>query len=181
VSSNPTPAGSFLALAKYLACPVVFITAIQDKHRHIMVGTATYASLDPLVLCTNVHIGSATGKAIQATKRLGLSIASHEQLDLVQKLTEAELAREVQMGADKFEYLGIQPLEFKPSGTLYLSDSLASFDCELLNSVDAAGYSTMLCLVKRTASGAGVRPLIRYDRSYGHFTGTVFGADQYPV
>jgi flavin reductase (DIM6/NTAB) family NADH-FMN oxidoreductase RutF len=181
VTSNSSVTSNFLALAKYLACPVVFVTAINDGHRFVMIGTAGYASLEPLVLSTSVTTGSSTSKALAATGRFGISIASHEQLELVQKLSEAELSREVQMGADKFEFVGVQPLEFKPSGTLYLADSLASFDCELAKTMEFAGCTTVLGSVQRTASGAGVRPLIRYDRSYGHFAATVIGGDQYPI
>jgi flavin reductase (DIM6/NTAB) family NADH-FMN oxidoreductase RutF len=181
VSASQAPGSNFLALAKYLACPVAFITAVNKQQRSIMVGTATYVALEPLLLSVNVHAGSSTGKAILASGRFGISIASHEQLDLVRKLSEAEFSKEIQMGADKFDYLGIEPLEFKASSTLYLSDSLASFDCEVVKSVECAGIKTIVGVVQRTASGAGVRPLIRYDRSYGHFTASVIGGDSYPI
>ncbi len=181
VSANPTQGNNFLALAKYLACPVVFITAVHERQRFIMVGTATYVALDPLLLAASIHTGSATGKAILASGKFGVSVASHEQLEEVRKLSDAELSKEIQMGADKFEYLGIEPLEFKSSGTLYLSDSLASFDCRVAKSLDYGGSMIVIGLVQRTASGAGVRPLIRYDRSYGHFVASVIGGDSYPI
>jgi flavin reductase (DIM6/NTAB) family NADH-FMN oxidoreductase RutF len=146
-----------------------------------MVSTATYVALDPLLLSINVQASSSTGKAILESGRFGMSIASHEQLELVRKLSEAEFAKEIQMGADKFEYLGIEPLEFKASNTLYLSDSLASFDCEVVKFIECGGVKTIIGVVQRTASGAGVRPLIRYDRSYGHFTASVIGGDSYPI
>lgn len=179
MSLQKSPATDFLALAKYLSCPVVLITAVHEGRRNIMVGTAAYASLDPLVLTTNAHKLSATGRAIIASKKFGISVASHEQLALVQKLTEGSMG--LPQDADRFEYLGIEPQEFKASGTLYIPDSLASFDCELVGALEYESHSVMLGQVMRTASGSGVRPLIRYDRSYGSFNPTVIGADSYPV
>jgi len=171
----------FLALAKYLSCPVVMVTAVNKGLRHVMIGTAAYASLNPLVLLTSIHNASHTGGAIMKCQRFGLSIASHEQLEFIRELSDLEGQGFTEADGDKFEHLGVEPQSFRETGTLYLTDSLASFDCELIKSMECMSYIVMLGLVQRTASGAGVRPLIRYDRSYGHFAATIVGGDNYTL
>jgi len=169
----------FLDFAKYLSCPVVLVTAAHEGDRRIMVGTASYACLEPLVLATSIRHESHTGATIFNSGRFGLSVASLDQIDLVQRLGRSQAGTE--SGAAKATRPEAVFKEFGPTGTLYLADCLVAFDCKFAQSVACGPYTTIFGLVVDTVCGTGTRPLIRYDRSYGNFAATVSGDDSYPV
>jgi flavin reductase (DIM6/NTAB) family NADH-FMN oxidoreductase RutF len=177
--AEPSPAAR-------LAMPVALITAAEGGHRYIVVGSAAYASLEPLMLSTALVSESATARAIAATGRFGICLAGLGQSEIVFALSRQPAA--ALSAAERFAALALVPELFPGTGTPYLADAPDSFDLTVVSATRTGNCTMFVGTIAAMAGASGGTvdginnsPLLRFARTYGTFERIAYPGDDYPV
>jgi flavin reductase (DIM6/NTAB) family NADH-FMN oxidoreductase RutF len=170
-TSSDAPA----SLLQQIALPVVLLTVGSAGTLKTIVTTVSYVSFTPLRLSQSFPAGSATAKMMLARRRYSVSIAAHEQLDLVKALSNSGNTGETIAQPDGL-------LKFPGEEEIYyFAHSLLAFDCEVEKSFNCDDYLVIVSLVRGCQKGDGLKPLVRFAHGYASIDDTIFSDDSYPV
>jgi flavin reductase (DIM6/NTAB) family NADH-FMN oxidoreductase RutF len=172
----PTSSEAPVNLLENVAFPVVLMTVGTATSLKTIVTTFSYASLMPLRIAQCFPAASGTAKMVLERNRFTVSIAAHEQIDLVKSLSKSPTAAEAAMpeenGLAKF-----------PGGEeiYYFAHSLLAFDCQVEESFQSNDYMVIVSRVMGYQKGDGLKPLVRFAHGYASIDDTIFSDDSYPV
>ncbi len=155
-------AHEYAAAMTSLASGVVLVTCRHAGRPWGMTVTA-FASVSvhpPTVL---VSLGSRTvsAGAIAATGAFGVSVLSHDQLDVAEQGARS--------GAPKFIDALVERGE-QSSASPAIANALAHFHCEVVDVVDAADHTVFFGHVRELRRGRSGDPLVYHGRGYGSFS-----------
>ena len=141
---------------------VAIIGAADGDERSCATGTCMYVSLSPALVAIAEHPGSRTAKLIRRTREFSVSL-----LDAAQQ-EQAVAAGRSATGTDKFETLGIRPLE-PPSGLTApgVAGSIAVLWCAVRDERPTGDHVLFVGeVVAHTVDGTKRDALLRYRRRY---------------
>ena len=159
-----------------LPLAVVILTVGRGRHFRAQITTVSYATLAPLRLVKTFSPTSTTLRSLQEVGRFALSIASFENLELVEKLSEKTLSDE------ELEKIASNWLNFSSvDSSCYLPEALFAVDCRVEKTVVEDDYVMVVSRVEDFHNGSGKTPLIRFRHSYGSIGDTISANDNYPI
>ncbi len=168
--SDPTKYLQELPLA------VVILTVGRGRQFRAQITTVSYATLEPLRLLKTFSPTSTTLNSLQEVGRFALSIASFENLELVERLSKNELSEE-----EVKDFASTCPNFSSVNASCYLSDALFALDCRVEKTVIEDDYVIVVSRVEDFQKGSGKTPLIRFRHSYGSIGDTISANDNYPI
>jgi flavin reductase (DIM6/NTAB) family NADH-FMN oxidoreductase RutF len=162
--NEPTPDTIRAARRQWVSGVAILTTVDQEaepiRFRGATVSSFTVVSLDPPIVLACLEIGSTTNELVSRSERFAVSILGQRQTVM----------------ADRFAGLGPipdgrftgVPYDLAVTGSPIISNSLAWFDCELRDALEAGDH----LIVTGDVVAAGVapdeedEPLVNYDGSY---------------
>jgi flavin reductase (DIM6/NTAB) family NADH-FMN oxidoreductase RutF len=144
---------------RLFASGVTIVTAEHDGEQYGITVTAFASiSLAPPVVMVSINNESPLRTAVMASEHFAVHILSDAQQPLAERF-----ARPVP-GAEKY---GDLPFIRGVSGAPILSDTLASLDCVLEETVEIGSHTVMFGrVVHARSSGDDGEPLLYYNRDY---------------
>jgi flavin reductase (DIM6/NTAB) family NADH-FMN oxidoreductase RutF len=141
------------------ATGVTVVTSELNGFRHGMtVSSFTSVSLEPPMVLVSIERDVRTHQLMSQSGIFGVSILVEGH----QEISDRFAGRDSEL-EDRFQGLELFTLQ---TGAPLLMESLANFDCEVVNQYEAGSHSIFIGLVVAVRRGTSGKPLIYYDRHY---------------
>lgn len=160
-------AAQFKRGMRSLAGAVCIITSSRDGRRHGMTATAVCsATAEPPTVLVCVNRATATHRAIADSRLFCVNVLRHEDQDLSAQFSGAQKLDE-RFHAERWTTLA--------TGAPVLVNSLVSFDCRLVNSLDHGTHTIFLGQVERLQIGRKGKPLLYSEGQYAKLSSMMHG------
>jgi flavin reductase (DIM6/NTAB) family NADH-FMN oxidoreductase RutF len=144
---------------RYWATGVTVVTSELNGFQHGMtVSSFTSVSLVPPLVLVSIERDVRTHQLMSQSGIFGVSILAEGHQEISDRFAGRESEPE-----DRF--LGLETFTLQ-TGAPLLTESLANFDCEIVDRQEAGSHSLFIGLVVAVRQGASGKPLIYYDRRY---------------
>ncbi len=142
----------------HAAAVTVVTTVVEHGFLGITVSAFCIVSLAPAIvlICLDQH-GEALG-SIKASGKFAVSILADSQEFLAE-----QFAGRAPLVSPSFS--GVK-YRLTRAGNPVLEDSLAWFDCAVVNASDAGDHAVILGGVREAGYGSGINPLLYFDGAY---------------
>jgi flavin reductase (DIM6/NTAB) family NADH-FMN oxidoreductase RutF len=138
---------------------VTVVTSESNGFRHGMtVSSFTSVSLEPPLVLVSIERDVRTHQLVSQSGIFGVSILVEEHQEISDRFAGRDSEPE-----DRFQGLEIFTLH---TGAPLLRESLANFDCVVVDQHEAGSHSLFIGLVVAVRRGASGKPLVYYDRNY---------------
>ena len=166
-SEQETAAAQFKRGMRSLAGAVCIIPSCSNGRRHGMTATAVCsATAEPPTVLACVNRVTATHRAIAESRVFCVNVLRHEDQTLSGLFSGAQKADE-RFRDEQWTTLA--------TGAPVLVNSLVSFDCRLVNSLDHGTHTIFLGEVERLQIGRKGKPLLYSDGQYAKLASLTHG------
>lgn len=155
----PNEQDQFRLVMRQWASGISVVSTNHDGVFHGMtVSSFSSVSIDPQLVAISLMKNSRTHDYVISTKIFGITI-----LSAAQKHISQIFAGEIPESENRFNNLETWTLT---TGSPFLKEGLAFFDCRLMNVFDFGTNSLFIGEVVASKVGHGGKPLLYYDQQY---------------
>lgn len=145
---------------RQLAAAVNIVTTVHDGHRSGMTATAVVSlTAEPPQLAVAVNRSNASYAAFSASGIFAVNVLPHDHPDLAATFSGATGVK----GEDRFATGSWERLE---TGAPILRDSVASFDCRIIQTVEFSSHVLFVGLVEAIRVIPATSPLLYIDGNW---------------